>query len=398
MQIQTRFGRVGGQARRFAGAGQRVPVVAHAAGVEQQRVVGIRLVDRSALGYGHHATAPIRREEPAVAQQARRAGGGTRAHRPLHGLQGVESRPAQTRQRTDVEIPPCPPGQGRQTRVLVEDFRLVGKAEAGVTQALAHFAQCPPVRPRLSRRRQKRPLARQPPLAVGHRAAFLAPGQRRQQHVRQRRGVGMAHAVADNDQFTAGERGPEAVRFRQADQRIGAHDPHRPHLPGLDGAKQVDGLVARRVGNRPAAPELRHLRAVVRIRQIQMAGQRIGQTPHLAPAHGVRLAGERQRPHAGPADAAGGQVAVDDGVDLVGAGRGLVDALRVDGDRLVGGREPVEQRLHVGRIEPARGGDRGHIWRIRTRRSQGSIEAVHMAPRRSPDPPRRHRPAPPAGR
>ena len=60
---------------------------------------------------------------------------------------------------------------------------------------------------------------------------------------------------------------------------------------------------------------------------IHVRGQLIRQPAHLAPAHGVGLPGEGKRSHAGTADAPGQQMAIDDGVDLVGATAGLIDAL-----------------------------------------------------------------------
>ena len=72
-----------------------------------------------------------------------------------------------------------------------------------------------------------------------------------------------------------------------------------------------------------------HRSAVRRRFEIHVRGQLVGQPADFAPAHGVGLAGERERAHARAADAAGEQVAVDDGVDLVGAAGGLVDALGV---------------------------------------------------------------------
>ena len=60
---------------------------------------------------------------------------------------------------------------------------------------------------------------------------------------------------------------------------------------------------------------------------LHMGGEHVGEAADLAPAHGVGLAGHRERPHARPADAAGRQMAIEDRVDLVGSGRGLVDAL-----------------------------------------------------------------------
>ena len=72
---------------------------------------------------------------------------------------------------------------------------------------------------------------------------------------------------------------------------------------------------------RRAAPELPHGRAAGLVVQVDVRGQRVGEAADLAPAHGVGLAGDGERPRAGLADAAGREVAVDDGVDLVGARR-----------------------------------------------------------------------------
>ncbi len=58
-----------------------------------------------------------------------------------------------------------------------------------------------------------------------------------------------------------------------------------------------------------------------------MCSEHIGEAADLAPAHGVGLAGEREWAHAGPANPAAGQMAVDNGVDLVRPKRSLIDAL-----------------------------------------------------------------------
>lgn len=81
--------------------------------------------------------------------------------------------------------------------------------------------------------------------------------------------------------------------------------------------------------------------------ELHVGSELIGKTADLTAAHGVRLAGQRERPHARLADAAGRKVAVDDGVDLVGALRRLVDALRVAGDDLGGPAEQVAEAREV---------------------------------------------------
>ena len=68
-------------------------------------------------------------------------------------------------------------------------------------------------------------------------------------------------------------------------------------------------------------PELLHGRAAGRVLDVDVRGQRVGEAAHLAATHGIGLAGHRERPGARLADAPGGEMTVDDGVDLVGARR-----------------------------------------------------------------------------
>ena len=64
-----------------------------------------------------------------------------------------------------------------------------------------------------------------------------------------------------------------------------------------------------------------------------MRTQQIRQTAHLAPAHGIGLAGQREGASAGPADLAGGQVQVDQRGVLGRAAAGLVEALAIQAER-----------------------------------------------------------------
>src|SRR5262249_61028283 len=77
--------------------------------------------------------------------------------------------------------------------------------------------------------------------------------------------------------------------------------------------------------------------------EAHVGGELVREPADLTPAHRVGLTGERERAHARPADAASGEVAVDDGVDLVGTLRRLVDALRIAGDDPAAGVEQVEE-------------------------------------------------------
>ncbi len=75
-------------------------------------------------------------------------------------------------------------------------------------------------------------------------------------------------------------------------------------------------------------PEAPHTVDIGR-RESHVRRELVGEPADFSSAHRIRLTGQRERPRAWLADAAGGQVAVDDGVDLVGALRRLVDPLRV---------------------------------------------------------------------
>ena len=77
----------------------------------------------------------------------------------------------------------------------------------------------------------------------------------------------------------------------------------------------------------------RHLGAVLRIGEVAVGGQQVGQAAHFAAAHRVGLAGQRERPGAGRADLAGGQVQVDQRGVLGRAAAGLVQPLAVQAQR-----------------------------------------------------------------
>jgi hypothetical protein len=70
----------------------------------------------------------------------------------------------------------------------------------------------------------------------------------------------------------------------------------------------------------------------IRRREGHMGGELIGEPADLAAAHRIGLPGQRKRRCARLADPSRREVAIDDGVDLVGALRRLVDALRIQRD------------------------------------------------------------------
>ena len=83
-----------------------------------------------------------------------------------------------------------------------------------------------------------------------------------------------------------------------------------------DGARRADPTAARRTpGRRRTATDA-------------LAGQTRPHVTHFAAAHGVGLTGQRHRTAAGPADRAGGEVQVADGVGVPGAVGALVEPHR----------------------------------------------------------------------
>jgi hypothetical protein len=92
-------------------------------------------------------------------------------------------------------------------------------------------------------------------------------------------------------------------------------------------------------------PEPRDLGAVLRIGQIAMAAEKVGERADLAAAHRVGLPGQRERTRAAPSDLAGGQVQVDQCRVLGRAAAALVQALAIQ-------RQRGAARAGAGVVEP----------------------------------------------
>ena len=174
---------------------------------------------------------------------------------------------------------------------------------------------------------------------------------------------------------TCGQRRGHGVGFGHRDDRVGAEDPQDLDPALGAGAEQVDGLEPGLVRQCRRVPELLHEEAVRGVLEVEMGGEHVREAADLAAAHGVGLAGDAERAHAGPADAAGGEVAVDDRVDLVGAGGRLVHALAEDGDDALGADPEVEEGGEVGRGEAGGGGVGG------LGRGEGGVEAGDVGAR-----------------
>ena len=200
VQLDRRLGPMAGEPRRLSGARHGVPLVAHAAGVEAQRPVGIGRMGRRARRRGDEARAAVGMEEAAVGEEACRS----RAPRAgqTKGCEIVVGRVVDGGIGADVEVARAVILEGRERRMLAED---VGDALPGEGLAMAQAARDlgddPPVLARLAGRRQERPLARDAALGVGDGAVLLGPGERRQADAAGIDRVAGAHRFGDDGEL-----------------------------------------------------------------------------------------------------------------------------------------------------------------------------------------------------
>ncbi len=324
---------------------------------------------------------PFPNSRPSSASAGLPVGGGDRPALRRHGL---VARRVQVPERAQVEAARAVVLERRQPRVLAEDGRRAVPAErVAVPEPAAELAEHPPVRPRLARRVAETPLPRQAAFRVGHRAVLLAPPGRGQHHVGERRGVGVP-AIRHHHQRAAAQRLAYGIRPGHGRGRVGGGDPDRLDAAVRHRLEQVHRLQPRTARQARRVPEPSHTVQRVRL-EAHVRCELVGQAPHLAPAHGVGLAGDGERPGAGSADPPGGEMAVQDGVDLVRAGGGLVHPLRVHRDHPVGRGEQVEELPDPFFRKPGRRRHRPDVAAARrARRRQRRLEpggvAGHVVP------------------
>ncbi|MCY1303211.1 hypothetical protein D9M70_529070 [compost metagenome] len=121
VDLDERFGEVGGEARALTGAGHRVPVVAHAAGVQGQREAATDAGRHGARNRDEAGT-PIRVEEATIGKEAGLALWLPQRLRPLERRERVVGRSIDLRMGADVEIAPPVILERRKTSMLGEDF------------------------------------------------------------------------------------------------------------------------------------------------------------------------------------------------------------------------------------------------------------------------------------
>ena len=142
---------------------------------------------------------------------------------------------------------------------------------------------------------EERALPRDAPFRIGHGAGFLAPGLRRQQHMRAGiDGVVGDHVLGDDEQLELLQRLAGGVGVRQRHRRVGADHPQRLDLAARDRLEHLDRLQPFMGGDPRRLPEPAHA-VDVRRREAHMGGELVGEPADLAAAHRIGLSGQRER-------------------------------------------------------------------------------------------------------
>ena len=319
------LGHVVQQSRGLPRPRHRVPLVTNAAGVENERIAGRYRRSRRPIRCRHEAGAAIGGEEAAIGEEP-----GLGALPPAGGCGHWNGASASY---CSAVIAPC----AAMSRSLVPAFPAPVRA--------AYSAK---ISPGLLQENPSRKPMRRATSAICHQSGRASPGGGRNGRWREMQRSELvtvpsfspqaaegsstcASAVVSvcrstSDTTTNGQ-ARSASRTRSASgrltDRIGGHDPQRLDAAVADRVEHFDRLETRPAGDPRRLPELLHDAPVLGISELHVGGQHVGETADLASAHRVGLSGDRERPHARPADTAGHQVAVDDRVDLVGAGRSI---------------------------------------------------------------------------
>ena len=379
MQLHERLGVVAREARRLAGARHRVPLVADSARVQHERIVAARLLRRRARRRRHELRLAARREEAAVGEQPRRRG----AHPP--GAATGTARSAsysaslEIRDAADIEVARAVVLERREPRVLAEDRgRRVVVERRAEAHAPRDLRDDPPIGLRLAGRPagscRCREMRRSEFVTVPDFSPHAAAGS----STCAQRVVSVSRTQSET---TTSSQRSSARRTRSASGMLttGFVDMIQMALtsPRSTASNMSTALRPGFAATRGALQK-RATRATFSGGEVHVRRELIREPADLAPAHRVRLARQRERPHAGLADAARREMHVDDRVDLVGAARRLIDALRERRDRHRRAREPAVELEHVVLGEPARRGHGGDRRRALLRDAQRGAEAFRV--------------------
>ena len=222
--------------RAHAGARHGVPLIADAAGVQPQRPRRRGLGPQRRNFRRDEAGLVIVGEESAFGKEARlrlpHPAGSAIAPAPSHRNRFVRQR----LQRADVEI--AAPSFSNAESAACSRKISAAELKSNAAPKPSRLATSPMIHQSglaSPGDGQERALPRDAPLRIGHGAGFLAPGLRRQQHMRA--GVDRVvgdHVLGNDEQFELLQRLANGIGVRQRHRRIGADHPQRLDLAARD--------------------------------------------------------------------------------------------------------------------------------------------------------------------
>ena len=163
---------------------------------------------------------------------------------------------------------------------------------------------------------------------------------------------------------------------------VAAGNPQGLDAPGVDGVKQLNRGQAIVVRQLLDAPVTRHFFTVLAVAGVAVARKQIAQAAGFPSTHGIGLAGEGERPGAGPADLPGGQVQVDQGAVLGAAAARLVEAHAPQGQKARRAADQARAGLQVGHRDATQFAD--HLRGVVAHQGLEGIEAFGVLVDKAP--------------
>ena len=246
----------------------------------------------------HQPRPSIFRRKSALGEQSPALASRPGRQRPADRLQSVVGRVVQAREGADVEKPAAVVRDNRTARHARERSAAAEVQAKASSQPMRRgdFGEMPPIGARLPGGGTERALA-------GNRRSELVtvPSFSPQPAAGSNTSANCVVSVGQQSETTtngqAASAVPHFVGARHADRGIGRHDPDRFDPPVGDGVEHVDRFKARLGAPMRGACQKRRMRSrSAGIVEAHMRGELIGQTADFASAHGVGLAGDRERP------------------------------------------------------------------------------------------------------
>ncbi|MNQ78685.1 hypothetical protein D3C85_936060 [compost metagenome] len=196
-------------------------------------------------------------------------------------------------------------------------------------------------------------------LGVDHHAFCFGPEGAGQEDVGVAVGLGVEVGVLGDDQFGSLQAFDHFAPVGHRRHGIGADDPADLDPASGHLLEHVDGASAHRARQAIGgdAPHVLDERPISLDQHRTLTGQAWAHVAHFPSAHGVRLPGQGKRAAARPADCAGSQVQVAEGIGVPGAVGTLVEPHRPAAHPFGGFTDPLRRLANVGFGEAGEGGD-----------------------------------------